>query len=74
MIGSHFLVRTSDCAAGAAADGVVTAGAVAVGVRGVVAGVVSATVALLLSSPPLAIRTITTTTAASSPTTAAMRP
>ena len=70
MIGSHFSLRTTGFAAGAAAEGVVTAGvdgvvaAGGVGAAGVVAGVVSATVALLSSPPPLAISTITTTTAA----------
>jgi len=75
MIGSHFFARTTGFATGAAAaDGVVTAGAVSAGTVGVVAGVVSATVALLSSPPPLEISRITTTTPATSAPMAAQRP
>src|SRR3954447_4270730 len=82
MIGAQFSVRTAALATGAAAEGVVTAGALAVGAGveaaggtagGAGAACVPATVGLLSSLPPPAITTNTTTTAASSPPTAIQR-
>src|SRR3954447_13710736 len=72
MIGSHFSLRTTGFAAGAAAGGgvaagEVTLGVVSVGAGGVAGGVVAATEELLSSLPPLAISTITTTTTARTP-------